>query len=64
MGLQRLGKLLHTLDVSGTAPEAAEFALLLKGLKHRAADDDVLFSRRGQLLGDFYPAFSTSEHFP
>ncbi|WP_287601645.1 chromate resistance protein ChrB domain-containing protein [Thiothrix sp.] len=61
VGLQRLGKLVHTLDVGGTAPEAAGFALLLKGLKHRTADDDILLSRGGQLLDDFYDAFSTTE---
>lgn len=64
VGLQRLGTLLHTLDVGGTAPEAAGFALLLKGLKHRAADDDVLLSRGRQLLDDVYHAFSTLENVP
>jgi hypothetical protein len=64
VGLQRLGKLVHTLDVGGTTPEAAGFALLLKGLKHRTAEDDLLLSRGRQLLDDFYDAFSTSEDSP
>lgn len=60
-GLQRLGHLVHTLDVGGTAPEAAGFAAVLKGLKHRSPDDDVLLAEGGQLLDDFYCAFSITE---
>lgn len=61
VGLQRLGKLVHTLDVGGNAPEAAGFALLLKGLKHRISDDDALLTAGSQMLDDFYYAFSTPE---
>lgn len=59
--LQRLGHLVHTLDVGGNAPEAAGFAVLLQGLKHRSPNDDVLLAEGGQLLDDFYCAFSLQE---
>ncbi|UOG91515.1 MAG: chromate resistance protein [Candidatus Thiothrix sulfatifontis] len=61
VGLQRLAHLVHTLDVGGNAPEAAGFAVLLKGLKHRALNDDVLLAEGGQLLDDLYCAFSLPE---
>ena len=59
--LQRLAHLVHTLDVGGNAPEAAGFAVLLKGLKHRSSNDDVLLAEGGQLLDDLYCAFSLPE---
>ncbi|QTR54724.1 chromate resistance protein ChrB domain-containing protein [Thiothrix unzii] len=59
--LQRLAHLVHTLDVGGNAPEAAGFAVLLKGLKHRSPNDDVLLAEGGQLLDDLYCAFSLPE---
>ena len=58
--LKRLGALVHTLDVGGTAPEAAGFEALLKGLKSRITDDDQLLVEGGQLLDDLYAAFSTT----
>ncbi|QTR51913.1 chromate resistance protein ChrB domain-containing protein [Thiothrix unzii] len=61
VGLQHLAHLVHTLDVGGNAPEAAGFAVLLKGLKHRASNDDVLLAEGGQLLDDLYCAFSLPE---
>ncbi len=61
IGLQRLAHLVHTLDVGGNAPEAAGFAVLLKGLKHRTPNDDVLLAEGGQLLNDLYCAFSLPE---
>jgi hypothetical protein len=64
VGLQRLGKLVHTLDVGGNAPEAAGFALLLKGLKHRINDDDALLLAGTQILNDFYHAFALQEDTP
>ncbi|MDD5395509.1 MAG: chromate resistance protein [Thiothrix sp.] len=64
VGLQRLSKLVHTLDVGGTNPEAAGFALLLKGLKHRINDDDALLLAGTQILHDFYHAFSLQEDSP
>ena len=61
VGLQRLAHLVHTLDVGGNAPEAAGFAVLLKGLKHRSPNDDLLLAEGGQLLDDLYCAFSLPE---
>ena len=61
IGLQRLAHLVHTLDVGGNAPEAAGLAVLLKGLKHRTPNDDVLLAEGGQLLDDLYCAFSLPE---
>jgi hypothetical protein len=58
--LKRLGALVHTLDVGGTAPEAAGFEAMLKGLKSRITDDDPLLIEGGQLLDDLYAAFSTT----
>jgi hypothetical protein len=58
--LKRLGALVHTLDVGGTAPEAAGFQAMLKGLKSRITDDDQLRIDGGQLLDDLYAAFSTT----
>jgi hypothetical protein len=58
--LKRLGALVHTLDVGGTAPEAAGFQAMLKGLKSRITDDDQLLVEGGQLLDDLYAAFSTT----
>lgn len=60
--LQRLGKLVHTLDVGGSSPEAIGFLPLLQGLKRRVADDEQLLREGGQLLDDLYYAFSTQEH--
>jgi len=58
--LKRLAALVHSLDVGGTAPEAAGFEALLKGLKSRINDDDQLLAQGGQLLDDLYAAFSAS----
>lgn len=58
--LKRLGALVHTLDVGGTAPEAAGFEALLKGLKSRIDNDDQLLAEGGQMLDDLYVAFSTT----
>ena len=58
--LKRLGALVHALDVGGSAPEAAGFEAMLKGLKCRIDDDDRLLAEGGQLLNDLYAAFSTT----
>lgn len=64
VGLQCLGKLVHTLDVGGTTPEAAGFTLLLKSLKHRYPDDDTLLIEGQRVLDDFYNAYTITEMFP
>lgn len=56
--LARIGAIVHSLDVGGTAPEAAGLEALLKGLKARVGDDDRLLGEGGQLLDDLYGAFS------
>lgn len=56
--LMRIGAIVHALDVGGEAPEAAGFEMLLKGLKARIQDDDVLLKQGGQMLDDLYAVFS------
>lgn len=58
--LLRLGTLVHSLDVGGSAPEAAGFEALLKGLKSRIDNDDRLLAEGGQMLDDLYAAFSAA----
>lgn len=58
VGLLRLGKLVHTLDVGGNSPEAAGIAALLTGLKRRTLDDDALLAEGSKFLDDLYSAFS------
>ncbi len=58
--LKRLGAVVHSLDVGGTAAEAAGFEALLKGLKSRIDDDDQLLAQGGQMLDDLYAAFAAS----
>ncbi len=56
--LMRIGAIVHSLDVGGSAPEAAGFEALLKGIKARLDDDDRLLEEGGRLLDDLYLAFS------
>lgn len=56
--LMRIGAIVHSLDVGGTAPEAAGLEALLKGLKARMTDDDQLLAEGGRLLDDLYAAFA------
>lgn len=56
--LMRIGAIVHALDVGGDAPEAAGFEMLLKGLKTRIQDDDVLLKQGGQMLDDLYAVFT------
>ena len=56
--LQRIGTMVHALDVGGESPEAAGFEMLLKGLKTRIQDDDGLLKAGGQMLDDLYAVFS------
>ena len=58
--LMRIGAIVHALDVGGEAPEAAGFETLLKGLKTRIQDDDVLLKQGGQMLDDLYAVFSNT----
>lgn len=56
--LLRIGAIVHALDVGGEAAEAAGFETLLKGLKTRVQDDDVLLRQGGRMLDDLYAVFS------
>jgi hypothetical protein len=56
--LARIGAIVHSLDVGGSAPEAAGLEALLKGLKARITDDDSLLAEGGRLLDDLYAAFA------
>lgn len=56
--LQRIGTMVHALDVGGDAPEAAGFEMLLKGLKTRIKEDTALLKQGGQMLDDLYAVFS------
>ena len=56
--LMRIGAIVHALDVGGEAPEAAGFEMLLKGLKTRLQDDNLLLKQGGQMLDDLYAVFS------
>jgi hypothetical protein len=56
--LLRIGAIVHALDVGGEAPEAAGVETLLKGLKARIQDDDVLLKQGGQMLDDLYAVFT------
>lgn len=58
--LMRIAAIVHSLDVGGSAPEAAGFEALLKGLKARIDDDDRLLAEGGRLLDDLYLAFSSA----
>ena len=58
--LQRIGTMVHALDVGGEAPEAAGFEMLLKGLKTRIQDDDALLKAGGQMLDDLYAVYSNN----
>jgi hypothetical protein len=59
--LARLGRVVHTLDVGGDAPEAAGLEALLAGLKARARDDDALRLESARIFDDLYAAFSHKE---
>lgn len=56
--LARLAAIVHSLDVGGSAPEAAGLEALLKGLKARVDNDDRLLAEGGRLLDDLYAAFA------
>ncbi|HEX7635460.1 MAG TPA: chromate resistance protein ChrB domain-containing protein [Noviherbaspirillum sp.] len=58
-GLQRLGAMVHALDVgNGFAPEASGFEAMLSGARQRAADDDQLLAEMSSVLEALYLHFS------
>lgn len=57
-GLQRLGGMVHSLDVGGaTTPEAQGFEAILSGFKQRLPDDDHLLEEVGNVLDSLYAHF-------
>jgi hypothetical protein len=59
-GLQRLGAMVHALDVGGAfVPEASGFEAMLAGTRQRALDDDQLLVEIGAVLDALYTHFST-----
>jgi len=62
VALQRLGALVHYLDVGGIpVPEAAGLESLLRGMRQRLADDDELLAEAGQMFDSLYSAFSGTD---
>jgi hypothetical protein len=60
--LQRLGVLVHYLDVGGIpVPEAAGLEMLIRGMRRRLADDDELLAETQNVFDSFYQAFSESD---
>lgn len=60
--LQRLGSLVHYLDVGGIpVPEAAGLESLLRGMRQRLADDDELLAQASQVFDSLYSAFSGTD---
>ena len=59
-GLQRIGALVHALDVGGgVVPEASGFEAMLAGARQRVANDDQLLAEIGVVLDSLYAHFST-----
>lgn len=57
--LNRLGGLVHYLDVGGIpVAEAAGLETLVLGMRQRLADDDALLAEAGKVFDSFYLAFS------
>jgi hypothetical protein len=60
-GLQRLGALVHTLDMgNGFVPEAAGFEAMLAGVRQRAIDDDQLLNEISPVLEALHLHFSVN----
>ena len=58
-GLQRLGAMVHALDVgNGFVPEASGFEAMLSGARQRAADDDQLLADMSPVLDALHAHFS------
>lgn len=61
-GLQRLGALVHALDVGGGGvPEASGFEAMLAGARQRGSDDNQLLAEIGMVLDSFYAHFSNNK---
>jgi hypothetical protein len=59
--LQRLGEIVHALDVGGpAAPEAVGFEAVMAGTRERARNDDQLLEQMSPVLDALYTYFTTS----
>jgi hypothetical protein len=62
VALQRLGGLVHHLDVGGIPiPESAGLEALIRGMHLRLADDDALLSEARKVFDSFYLVFSGND---
>lgn len=60
-GLERLGTMVHALDVGGAfVPEASGFEAVLAGTRQRALDDEQLLAEIGTVLDALYTHFSNT----
>ena len=60
-GLTEVARLVHYLDVGGSAvPEAAGFEAVVAGLREASADDDTLLAATCPVLNALYHHFSTT----
>lgn len=57
-GLQRLGAMVHALDVGGIfVPEASGFEAMMNGARQRGIDDDALLAEIGAVLDSLHAHF-------
>ncbi|HUL13778.1 MAG TPA: chromate resistance protein ChrB domain-containing protein [Methylococcaceae bacterium] len=62
VALQRLGGLVHYLDVGGIpVSEAVGLETLIRGMRQRLAGDDALLAEAGKVFDSFYLAFSEND---
>ena len=58
--LERIGALIHYLDVGGVpVPEAAGLEALLRGARAASSDDDALLAEAGRLFEYLYAHYAT-----
>ena len=62
VALQRIGELVHYLDVGGyQPPEAAGVECVLMGLRETLSDDDQLLLAANQMFDSLYTAYTKGE---
>lgn len=62
VALQRIGELVHYLDVGGYQPsEAAGVECILMGLRETISDDDQLLLAANQVFDSLYTAYTKGE---
>ncbi|MBF0182518.1 MAG: chromate resistance protein [Magnetococcales bacterium] len=60
-GLTGIARLIHALDVGGTAPEAPGLEALLTAIKRRSRDDEAFLFACTPIFDDFYYFYNTQE---